>query len=165
MLSPSPAPTTYGDAGKLPLFSFTLNLYVVCFFVDFLDSCRANTLLAELDDEEDLPEPDDDDDENEDDNQEDQEYEEVLVQKRIISGFRLSAGERTGTSAVVSVLQEEEEYETKGGRRRTWDDDFVLKRQFSALVPAFDPRPGRTNVQQTTDLEIPTPGRTLYLMM
>ncbi|XP_053093723.1 E3 ubiquitin-protein ligase HECTD1 isoform X5 [Pangasianodon hypophthalmus] len=98
---------------------------------DFLDSCRANTLLADLDDEEDLPEPDDDDDENEDDNQEDQEYEEVL---------------------------EEEEYETKGGRRRTWDDDFVLKRQFSALVPAFDPRPGRTNVQQTTDLEIPTPG-------
>uniref|UniRef100_A0A8P4G9R2 E3 ubiquitin-protein ligase n=1 Tax=Dicentrarchus labrax TaxID=13489 RepID=A0A8P4G9R2_DICLA len=98
---------------------------------DFLDSCRANTLLAELDDEEDLPEPDDDDDENEDDNQEDQEYEEVL---------------------------EEEEYETKGGRRRTWDDDFVLKRQFSALVPAFDPRPGRTNVQQTTDLEIPQPG-------
>uniref|UniRef100_A0A1A8I8D0 E3 ubiquitin-protein ligase n=1 Tax=Nothobranchius kuhntae TaxID=321403 RepID=A0A1A8I8D0_NOTKU len=98
---------------------------------DFLDSCRANTLLAELDDEEDLPEPDDDDDENEDDNQEDQEYEEVL---------------------------EEEEYETKGGRRRTWDDDFVLKRQFSALVPAFDPRPGRTNVQQTTDLEIPLPG-------
>ncbi|CAB1331149.1 unnamed protein product [Coregonus sp. 'balchen'] len=53
---------------------------------------------------------------------------------------------------------EEEEYETKGGRRRTWDDDFVLKRQFSALVPAFDPRPGRTNVQQTTDLEIPPPG-------
>lgn len=55
-------------------------------------------------------------------------------------------------------LKEEEEYETKGGRRRTWDDDFVLKRQFSALVPAFDPRPGRTNVQQTTDLEIPPPG-------
>ncbi|XP_058843642.1 E3 ubiquitin-protein ligase HECTD1 isoform X11 [Acipenser ruthenus] len=102
---------------------------------NFLDSCRANTLLAELDDEEDLPEPDEDDDENEDDNQEDQEYEEVLVRCR-----------------------EEEEYETKGGRRRTWDDDFVLKRQFSALVPAFDPRPGRTNVQQTTDLEIPPPG-------
>ncbi|XP_061088693.1 E3 ubiquitin-protein ligase HECTD1 isoform X4 [Conger conger] len=98
---------------------------------NFLDSCRANTLLAELDDEEDLPEPDEDEDENEDDNQEDPEYEEVL---------------------------EEEEYETKGGRRRTWDDDFVLKRQFSALVPAFDPRPGRTNVQQTTDLEIPPPG-------
>lgn len=60
---------------------------------------------------------------------------------------------------VTAVLQEEEEYEIKGGRRRTWDDDFVLKRQFSALVPAFDPRPGRTNVQQTTDLEIPPPGK------
>lgn len=34
----------------------------------------------------------------------------------------------------------------------------MLKRQFSALVPTFDPRPGRTNVQQTTDLEIPPPG-------
>ncbi|XP_028824968.1 E3 ubiquitin-protein ligase HECTD1 isoform X6 [Denticeps clupeoides] len=109
---------------------------------NFLDSCRANTLLAELDDEEDLPEPDDDDDENEDDNQEDQEYEEVL------NIYKSS----------VCLSQEEEEYETKGGRRRTWDDDFVLKRQFSALVPAFDPRPGRTNVQQTTDLEIPPPG-------
>ena len=51
---------------------------------DFLDSCRANTLLAELDDEEDLPEPDDDDDENEDDNQEDQEYEEVLVMLQLV---------------------------------------------------------------------------------
>lgn len=59
-------------------------------------------------------------------------------------------------------MQEEEEYETKGGRRRTWDDDFVLKRQFSALVPAFDPRPGRTNVQQTTDLEIPPPGTFIH---
>lgn len=53
--------------------------------LDFLDSCRANTLLAELDDEEDLPEPDDDDDENEDDNQEDQEYEEVLVMHPLLS--------------------------------------------------------------------------------
>lgn len=61
-------------------------------------------------------------------------------------------------SLLLPLFQEEEEYETKGGRRRTWDDDYVLKRQFSALVPAFDPRPGRTNVQQTTDLEIPPPG-------
>ena len=39
-----------------------------------------------------------------------------------------------------------------------WDDEFVLKRQFSALIPAFDPRPGRTNVNQTQDFEIPAPG-------
>uniref|UniRef100_A0A3B3DU76 Uncharacterized protein n=1 Tax=Oryzias melastigma TaxID=30732 RepID=A0A3B3DU76_ORYME len=126
---------------------------------DFLDSCRANTLLAELDDEEDLPEPDDDDDENEDDNQEDQEYEEVLVccWFCLILSVRFEAASLFLTG-LWTVFQEEEEYETKGGRRRTWDDDFVLKRQFSALVPAFDPRPGRTNVQQTTDLEIPQPG-------
>ena len=43
-------------------------------------------------------------------------------------------------------------------RRRQWDDDFVLKRQFSALIPAFDPRPGRTNVSQHQDVEIPEEG-------
>ncbi|XP_058522281.1 E3 ubiquitin-protein ligase HECTD1 isoform X9 [Ochotona princeps] len=139
---------------------------------DFLDSCRASTLLAELDDDEDLPEPDEEDDENEDDNQEDQEYEEVMILRR--PSLQRRAGSRSDVThhAVASQLpqvpagagsrpigeQEEEEYETKGGRRRTWDDDYVLKRQFSALVPAFDPRPGRTNVQQTTDLEIPPPG-------
>ncbi|XP_074221787.1 E3 ubiquitin-protein ligase HECTD1 isoform X10 [Camelus bactrianus] len=137
---------------------------------DFLDSCRASTLLAELDDDEDLPEPDEEDDENEDDNQEDQEYEEILrrpsLQRR--AGSRSDVTHHSVTSQLPQVPagagsrpigeQEEEEYETKGGRRRTWDDDYVLKRQFSALVPAFDPRPGRTNVQQTTDLEIPPPG-------
>lgn len=46
----------------------------------------------------------------------------------------------------------------ESGKRRSWDDEYVLKRQFSALIPAFDPRPGRTNVNQTTDLEIPAPG-------
>lgn len=39
-----------------------------------------------------------------------------------------------------------------GTKRRSWDDDFILKRQFSALIPAFDPRPGRTNVNQTTGM-------------
>lgn len=41
-------------------------------------------------------------------------------------------------------------------QRRMWDDDLVLKCQHNALVPAFDPRPGRTNIQQTQDIEIPT---------
>lgn len=44
------------------------------------------------------------------------------------------------------------------GKRKSWDDEFVIKRQFSALIPAFDPRPGRTNVNQTSDLEIPQLG-------
>lgn len=55
------------------------NFFHILCSTDFLDSCRASTLLAELDDDEDLPEPDEEDDENEDDNQEEQEYEEVMV--------------------------------------------------------------------------------------
>lgn len=35
---------------------------------------------------------------------------------------------------------------------RVWDDDYVLRRQFGALIPAFDPRPGRTNVNQVYNL-------------
>jgi E3 ubiquitin-protein ligase HECTD1 len=61
-------------------------------------------------------------------------------------------------SSCYDVLQEEEGYEVRNGKRRSWDDEYVLKRQFSALIPAFDPRPGRTNVNQTTDLEVPPPG-------
>lgn len=34
--------------------------------------------------------------------------------------------------------------------RKPWEEDYILKRQFSALIPAFDPRPGRTNLHQTT---------------
>ena len=33
----------------------------------------------------------------------------------------------------------------------------MLKRKFSALIPAFDPRPGRTNVPQTSDIEVTPP--------
>ncbi|KAI5744744.1 hypothetical protein M8J76_004851 [Diaphorina citri] len=44
-----------------------------------------------------------------------------------------------------------------GVKKRSWDDEYVLKRQFSALIPAFDPRPGRTNVNQTTDVEVTPP--------
>ncbi|XP_067136429.1 E3 ubiquitin-protein ligase HECTD1 isoform X3 [Centruroides vittatus] len=97
---------------------------------DFLESCRATTLLADLEDEEELPDPDDDENEDDDDDDDD-DYEDVM---------------------------EEDRGELRNGKRRSWDDDFTLKRQFSALIPTFDPRPGRTNVNQTTDLEIPPPG-------
>ncbi|KJH41368.1 HECT-domain protein [Dictyocaulus viviparus] len=39
---------------------------------------------------------------------------------------------------------------------RSWDDELVLKCSFQALIPAFDPRPGRTNVNQTQDVELPS---------
>ena len=42
---------------------------------------------------------------------------------------------------------------------RDWDDEYTVKHHLKALIPAFDPRPGRMNIQQTVDLEIPPPGK------
>ncbi|XP_063603779.1 E3 ubiquitin-protein ligase HECTD1-like isoform X9 [Penaeus indicus] len=103
---------------------------------DFLESCRASTLLAELTDDE-LPDPDDDENDDDDNDDDDDDYEEEEECYEVsISSFR----------------------QVRNGKRRGWDDEFVIKRQFPALIPAFDPRPGRTNVNQTQDLEIPAPG-------
>lgn len=57
------------------------------------------------------------------------EYEEVMVSRNLLAAFM-------------------EEEAPQSSKRRAWDDEFVLKRQFSALIPAFDPRPGRTNINQ-----------------
>lgn len=46
-----------------------------------------------------------------------------------------------------------EEEAPQSSKRRAWDDEFVLKRQFSALIPAFDPRPGRTNINQVINVQ------------
>uniref|UniRef100_A0A1I8FBX4 E3 ubiquitin-protein ligase n=1 Tax=Macrostomum lignano TaxID=282301 RepID=A0A1I8FBX4_9PLAT len=40
---------------------------------------------------------------------------------------------------------------------RPWDDELIVKRQCPALLPAFDPVPGRTNVNQTQDFHIGDP--------
>lgn len=104
---------------------------------DLLETCQATTLLADLEDEEELPDPED---ENEDDENEDDDYEDMLDEECYET--------RNGASGRHS----------SGSKRRSWDDEYVLKRQFSALIPAFDPRPGRTNINQTTDLQIPPPG-------
>ncbi|XP_037958310.1 E3 ubiquitin-protein ligase Ufd4 isoform X2 [Teleopsis dalmanni] len=110
---------------------------------DFLESCRAPTLLGDMDDDDDMDE-DNDDEENED------EYEEVgntLLQVMVSRNLLTFMDDETLENRLANV-----------GKRKSWDDEFVLKRQFSALIPAFDPRPGRTNVNQTSDLEIPVPG-------
>ena len=44
------------------------------------------------------------------------------------------------------------------GTGRSGEEDYVLKQAFLALVPAFDPRPGRTNVPQIQDFHVPAPG-------
>jgi E3 ubiquitin-protein ligase HECTD1 len=110
---------------------------------DFLESCRPPTLLGESDDFEDL-EDETVDDENED------EYEEVgntLLQVMVSRNLLSFMDEEGIENRLVSA-----------GKRKSWDDEYVLKRSFSALIPAFDPRPGRTNVNQTSDIEIPPPG-------
>lgn len=117
---------------------------------DFLESCRAGTLLAELEDDDELPEPDEDDNEDDDENEDDEDFEEVTEEDGAGGVGSLVGGAGDGSSASRHV--------TGNTKRRSWDDEFVLKRQFSALIPAFDPRPGRTNVHQTSDLEIPPPG-------
>lgn len=35
-------------------------------------------------------------------------------------------------------------------------DEYVLKCQFSALIPAFDPRPGKNNINQIQDISVPS---------
>lgn len=44
---------------------------------------------------------------------------------------------------------------TQSNTKSGCQDEFVLKCQFSALIPAFDPRPGKTNVNQTQDIQVP----------
>ncbi|EGT44701.1 hypothetical protein CAEBREN_31965 [Caenorhabditis brenneri] len=39
--------------------------------------------------------------------------------------------------------------------RSPWEDETVVKCSFEALIPAFDPRPGRSNVNQTLEVELP----------
>uniref|UniRef100_A0A0A1XDB0 E3 ubiquitin-protein ligase n=1 Tax=Zeugodacus cucurbitae TaxID=28588 RepID=A0A0A1XDB0_ZEUCU len=114
---------------------------------DFLESCRAPALLGDMDDDDEMDE-DNDDEENED------EYEEVGVS-------RLNTLLQVMVSRNLLTFMDDETLENRlagVSKRKSWDDEFVLKRQFSALIPAFDPRPGRTNVNQTSDLEIPAPG-------
>merc|ERR1719471_872249 len=100
---------------------------------EFLESCRATNLLAELEDDEELPDAEDDENEEDCDDYD----EEGLSSHDVRYMF---------------------------GKRKQWDDEHVIKRKFSALIPAFDPRPGRTNVNQTSDLEIPAPGPDIPLV-
>ncbi|CAI5448918.1 unnamed protein product [Caenorhabditis angaria] len=48
---------------------------------------------------------------------------------------------------------------SSGGHRNAncaqWDEELIVKCNFEALIPAFDPRPGRANVNQTLEVELP----------
>jgi hypothetical protein len=43
-------------------------------------------------------------------------------------------------------------------RSSSWDDGTLLKREFSAMVPPFDPRPDRVSVADSRNLTVPPPG-------
>ena len=53
------------------------------------------------------------------------------------------------------ITQEEEEVTDK----KTWEEDCILRQSFTALVAAFDPRPGQTNISQIHDFPVPPPGQ------
>lgn len=108
---------------------------------DFLETCRPPTLLGESDEFDDI-EDETVDDENEDEYQAGNTLLQVMVSRNLLSFM----DEETLENRLVAA-----------GKRKSWDDEFVLKRSFSALIPAFDPRPGRTNVNQTSDIEVPPP--------
>ena len=94
-------------------------------------------------DDEDLPDTDKDDNDEDDANDNEDEYDENYDEE---AGSGLGLQPRNSSS-----------------RRKTWDEEHVIKRKFSALIPAFDPRPGRTNINQTSDLDIALPGKVIIL--
>jgi hypothetical protein len=51
-------------------------------------------------------------------------------------------------------------------RESSWDDGKVIQREFSAMVPPFDPRPERQNgqVDPLTEMTIPPPGSQMHLL-
>eukprot|EP00095_Tigriopus_kingsejongensis_P011031 maker-scaffold109_size355148-snap-gene-1.26 protein:Tk11031 transcript:maker-scaffold109_size355148-snap-gene-1.26-mRNA-1 annotation:"e3 ubiquitin-protein ligase hectd1" len=111
---------------------------------EFLESFRDTSLLADLEEDEDLPDAEDDNDEdNEDEDEFDDNFEDEFESATSGAGVGVSSSRSSGSLSV--------------GRRKAWDDEHVLKRKFSALIPAFDPRPGRTNINQTSDLDVPNP--------
>uniref|UniRef100_H2Z0Z8 E3 ubiquitin-protein ligase n=1 Tax=Ciona savignyi TaxID=51511 RepID=H2Z0Z8_CIOSA len=105
-------------------------------FVEELPTCDADSssppcdIFTELDDE------------NEEENEDYEEFDQIMVSLGAMLGL-------PPPSAMSS---------NKSSNSTSWDDDHVIKRNFPALIPAFDPRPGRLNLPQTVDLTIPAPG-------
>ena len=62
-----------------------------------------------------------------------------------------------GSSSRMSAVQRTARM-NQARRASSWDDGKVLKREFSAMVPPFDPRPNRTSVADSRNLTVPPPG-------
>lgn len=73
-------------------------------------------------------------------------------------GPEVATPSREMDSLLRAMMHHRQDVGSPRMRELSWDENVVLKRQFSALVPAFDPRPGRRNEPATTDLAVPPPG-------
>jgi hypothetical protein len=70
---------------------------------EFLESCRATSLLAELEDDDDLPDndgDDNDDDANEDDDDDDENYDEEGFEQSSVMRFRNTTSLSLGSTGV-----------------------------------------------------------------
>nr|CAB3252456.1 E3 ubiquitin-protein ligase HECTD1 [Phallusia mammillata] len=102
-----------------------------------------------------------DDDNLDDENEDDDEFDDVLMQDD--ENEEMSENDLASTAALLGVelVGKNNSNHHSGGScsvGKGWDDEHTIKRHLPALIPAFDPRPGRLNLQQTVDLEIPSPG-------
>ena len=79
MLFSGELPSKQNSTNSVPFQALTRSLTSTSSESDneFLESCRPTSLQAELEDDDEFPEPDDDDDENEDENEDD--FEDVLA--------------------------------------------------------------------------------------
>lgn len=128
---------------------------------DFFEMCRATHLLADLGDEDQLLEVDDELDEgdnehrrklarrNEDDEEEDDEEDDDDddFEDEFGESVFWDYSNKHFSSRLRSLM----------GKKTFGDDEVVLRRHFPSMVTAFDPRPGRVNVNQTQDFEIVSP--------
>ncbi|CAF0845992.1 unnamed protein product [Adineta ricciae] len=96
----------------------------------------------------------------------DEDYEYTLLKRLKSTTEQIDAPVEGDDDEDEEQQEEEEEYNEElqahlhGQQQelthRNWDENFVLKRQFSVLLPAFDGRPGRTNINATQDIPVPT---------
>ena len=148
-----------------------------------LQRCQGSlegTLLQELDDEEELMRDATIPDENETDENIDDEFmedddfvatekaldhevtsnslafERGLQRMRELNRRHVSQHYSNSSSAQKQTYTDSHDNNNTRFQNAQHHDEFVLKCQFSALIPAFDPRPGKNNINQIQDISVPS---------
>lgn len=148
-----------------------------------LQRCQGSldgTMLQELDDEEELMRDATIPDENETDENIDDEFmedddfvatekaldhevtsnslafERGLQRMRELNRRHVSQHYSNSSSAQMQAYSDSHHDNNTRFQNAQHHDEFVLKCQFSALIPAFDPRPGKNNINQIQDISVPS---------